>query len=575
MVLVLIFTLLLAFMTLGVACMWSILPIVTSVEKKYSRTKAVGLSLGVITSFSIFIAIVAYSIDSMSLDMATLRWLTYVVLVSMGATLIFPKISVYLESYISKISNLISPINKSPEVGFLSGYLSGISLGLMWLPCAVPILLSVAVLAPIRSNDIEMLIVLATYALVFGSILMIFTLKGNSLISKFGFVQKNLAIVQKVIGIFLILIFTMLYFNFDRLLSFVLASKVPGLSVLMDLELRNKASVINTRVVIPSSNKDVNNNQSANSDSSSLPVYGIAPEVSGLSGVINGESLTDENTTGKNIMIVFWNYSCLDCNRLVPYLNSWNDKYRDNGLIILALHAPEFDFERNEENLQKYVEDMGIRFPIAVDGNYETWKNFNNLYSPATYLIDSNGYVRFYKFGRSAPQETESAIQQLLSVSGDLTNFNDFSGEEYRTSPQTHLGNARQTNLAEDQSLYIGRHDYAHPGVLNKDKFSFSGTWDITEDSAISANNSSLFINFDGKKAYATLEPTNNADSISVYINDVLVSNTDAGKDVKNGKVELNGPRLYELVNLKEGNGGTLRIDITSGNVKIYSLSFL
>jgi thiol-disulfide isomerase/thioredoxin len=143
--------------------------------------------------------------------------------------------------------------------------------------------------------------------------------------------------------------------------------------------------------------------------------FKLAPELTKIPGFINSEPITLADLRGKVVLVDFWTYSCINCIRTIPYLNAWYEKYSDNGLVIVGVHTPEFEFEKDYNNVRAAVEKFGIRYPIAQDNEKETWKAYENRYWPRKYLIDPDGYIRYDHIGEGAYAETEKVIQSLLA----------------------------------------------------------------------------------------------------------------------------------------------------------------
>lgn len=214
-----------------------------------------------------------------------------------------------------------------------------------------------------------------------------------------------------------------------------------------------------------------------------LPKLGPMPELEDFAAWINSEPLTRKDLEGKVVLIDFMTYSCINCIRTWPFINSWHEKYKDDGLLIIGIHTPEFQFEKDEENVRKAMKDAGIEFPVALDNNYTTWRNFNNRFWPAKYLFDKDGILRYTHFGEGKYDETERIIQELLGqTNGQLTEAPqpDFSQVH---SPETYFGYARGERFASAGTITPDESAaYTIPEALPLNAWALGGEWIITRE---------------------------------------------------------------------------------------------
>ncbi|MGO4838763.1 redoxin domain-containing protein, partial [Rhizobiaceae sp. 2RAB30] len=209
---------------------------------------------------------------------------------------------------------------------------------------------------------------------------------------------------------------------------------------------------------------------------SALPVEGRAPSLEGAVDWLNSPPLTAEQLRGKVVLVDFWTYSCINCIRTIPYVRAWAEKYRDQGLVVVGVHAPEFAFEKKIANVRKAVADFRIGYPVAIDNDYRIWRAFQNNYWPAHYLIDARGQLRYHHFGEGNHERTEQAIQDLLREAGSQTAASapvspSADGIEAGAdlgnigSGETYLGYERATNLASPEGLNADvAHEYTSAG---------------------------------------------------------------------------------------------------------------
>ena len=315
-----------------------------------------------------------------------------------------------------------------------------------------------------------------------------------------------------------------------------------------------------------------------------------APELAGISGYINTEPITLAELRGKVVLVDFWTYSCINCIRTIPYLNAWNEKYADQGLVIVGVHTPEFEFEKNIDNVNAAVEKYGIKYPVVQDNDKGTWKAYENRYWPRKYLVDDEGYIRYDHIGEGSYAETEKVIQSLLAEraanSGQTININ---GSISRPDSAQSV----EFNKIRTPELYFGyqfaRAPLGNPEGFNPDEVV---SYSIPENSAIQTNTIYLSGEWKNNKDSMELQGqggkivlTYSAKSVNIVAggqgelkiveNDVLLTGDGRGSDVSdNGSVGVDGQRLYNIA--KHDDYGTRTIEITAigQGFQIYTFTF-
>ncbi len=301
--------------------------------------------------------------------------------------------------------------------------------------------------------------------------------------------------------------------------------------------------------------------------------YPLAPELVGISGYLNtdGNEIKISDFQGKVVLIDFWTYTCINCIRTFPYLTSWDKKYRDKGLVIIGVHSPEFEFEKEKENVQKAVDKYGIKYAVVQDNEHATWSAFNNRYWPAKYLIDSEGYVRYFHFGEGNYEETEAKIQELLSEIGqnaelDLTK--EIETNRRDTTPELYAG----VLFAFPRNQFIGNkknperlEDFVLPIRLAlKNTIYLDGKWYYNSDN-LHLQGEEGVIAFDFTAEEVNIVADNLADAVEmdVLIDGEYVSPENAGDDVvfdgSRAFVIVDSARLY---NVYRGEYGNYRLDL-------------
>jgi thiol-disulfide isomerase/thioredoxin len=228
-----------------------------------------------------------------------------------------------------------------------------------------------------------------------------------------------------------------------------------------------------------------------------LRIEGEFPSLGGATGWLNSAPLTGAGLRGKVVLVDFWTYSCINWRRSLPYVRAWAEKYRDQGLVVVGVHSPEFEFERNIDNVSWAAKEMRIGYPIAIDSDQAIWRAFRNDYWPALYLIDAQGHIRYHQFGEGEYEKSERIIQQLLAEAG-MSGFGqglisvDGRGAEAPAdlgelkSPENYIGYERTQNfVSRDGTILDKPHAYAAPAQLRLNHWALSGDWTIGKQAAV------------------------------------------------------------------------------------------
>ncbi len=318
--------------------------------------------------------------------------------------------------------------------------------------------------------------------------------------------------------------------------------------------------------------------------------FKLAPELVGISGYINTDYVSLADLRGKVVLVDFWTYSCINCIRTIPYLNAWHEKYADEGLVIIGVHTPEFEFEKNYDNVKAAVEKFGIEYPVAQDNDKGTWKAYENRYWPRKYLVDDEGYIRYDHIGEGAYAETEKVIQSLLAeraaAQGQTVNI-----DESISSPDS----AQSVDFGKIRTpeLYFG-YDFARAQLGNSEGFKPGQvvTYTIPENTAIKPN--IIYLSGDWKNNPDSMELqggvgkvvlTYTAKAVNIVAGDTgslqisedgsQLTGEARGLDVsENGEVSVDGQRLYNLSMHDSYGTHQIEITVTGNGFDIYTFTF-
>jgi thiol-disulfide isomerase/thioredoxin len=308
----------------------------------------------------------------------------------------------------------------------------------------------------------------------------------------------------------------------------------------------------------------------------------------GSNGFINSQPFTLKSLIGKKVILLdFWTYSCINCQRTIPYLNAWYDKYKDKGLVIVGVHTPEFDFEKDYNNVLNGVKSLGIEYPVVQDNNMATWSAYQNEYWPHEYLIDIDGFIVHDKIGEGSYDETEMAIQKALmereqvlgmqnNISTSIANpSNVITVDSSKPlSPETYFGSNRNNYFANGQSGLAGIQNLTEPlpSAINADAFYLDGSWNFTPELAENTSaGAKIIYKYSAKNVYfvASSKNPNEGVKIKVLRDGILLTGNERGEDVaSDGTVTIKENRLYKIVKGSDYGEHTLEIDVMDSGMK-------
>lgn len=322
-------------------------------------------------------------------------------------------------------------------------------------------------------------------------------------------------------------------------------------------------------------------NQSLSAKNVTLANYGAAPNFMGIGAWINSPALNISQLKGKVVLVDFWTYSCINCIRTIPYLNALEAKYSREGLVIVGVHTPEFQFEANYTNVLGAVQKFGVTYPVALDSAHATWNAYSNQYWPADYLIDANGNIRYTSFGEGGFNTTEAAIQELLKSAGynaspGFVNFTDNANFSQIRSPETYFGySTARAPLGNQQGFMPNKVvTYAVPSNTSANTPYLSGSWYNAPDGMVAINSSKLFFFYYAKNV--NIVASGNS-TITIRLDgENLPSNSVGADDIASNGIAtaaIASPRLYNIVSTPSYGPHILEIDANPG-FKIYTFTF-
>lgn len=532
-------------------CILPILPIVLSGSLVSGKKRPYGIVTGFVLSFTFFTLFLSTIVRATGVNADSLRLASVIIVAMFGASLLVPKFQGLSEKLFARLSNVVPKANQ--DAGYLGGVLLGIGIGLVWTPCVGPILAAVITLAATSEVSSSAVAITLAYSLGTAIPMMAIVVGGRRLLSRVPWLLANSAKIQKVFGIIMILTAIAINFNIDRKFQTLVLQAFP--------QYGTGLTSFETNEIVKRELESLkgDNKQSSNS---------LAPDFQAGGEWLNSEPLSMVSLRGKVVIVDFWTYTCINCIRTLPYLNDWYQKYHDKGLEIVGVHTPEFEFEKNIDNLKKAVADFELKYPIVQDNDYKTWRAYNNQYWPAKYIIDSKGTVRFTHFGEGAYDETEQIIQDLLREAGTLTEtmpVNNFKYSLHALTPETYVGWGRGSSFASrDQLVKDKKGSYTLKENLSLSTFSLGGEWTVMDEYAQpEGSNSVLELRYSAMDVFLVLESPGQTGLVRVLLD---------GEEMNN--IEVNDNRLYEIVKGKDNAERLLRLEFLTPGVKVYAFTF-
>ncbi|MDQ3671031.1 MAG: cytochrome c biogenesis protein DipZ [Actinomycetota bacterium] len=532
-------------------CVLPVLPLIlagstTSTDRK----RPYAIIAGLILSFTVFTLAGGALLSALGLPEDLLRDLAIAAMLVLAASLLVPRVAWLLERPLAFLTR------RRPSTDG-SGLVLGLSLGLVFVPCAGPILAAISVLS--ASGDVGSRIVLVTAAYALGAAIpmLAIAIGGQRLTSGVRLLRTRAAATRRVAGVLLGVGALVIAIGLDQRVT----TALPAYGTTFQERLEENPTVRDELRDLTGSGEPIAPATAAAHTAVTGP---RAPEFRGLEHWLNtpgGKPLSLAGLRGKVVIVDFWTYSCINCLRTLPHLKAWDKAYRRAGLTIVGVHAPEFAFERVPSNVRSAVERLEVSWPVALDNGFQTWRAYENNYWPAKYLIDKTGRLRYSHFGEGEYDETERWIRRLLGekVKARATDVADRTPTDVRT-PELYLGYARLEHYAGPVS-FDREAPYPTPlRPLTQDELAYSGRWTITAEHAEAGENALLRLRFQANDIFLVLAGEGRVE--------VLVD----GRPLRS--VAVSGlPRLYTLAQFPKLKRGLLELRFSPG-VEAYAFTF-
>ena len=512
--------------------------------------RPLGVVTGLALSFTFATVGLVYVIDALGLPNGVARDIAIGVLFAFGICLMIPPLGDRVEAFASRLAP--GPARFRGE-GFGSGLVVGASLGLVYAPCAGPILAGVIVVSAAQDFTAGRLAVALSYAVGSAIVLYLLLLGGRRVAHRLAPVFGR---IQIALGAVMVMVAIAMSANLDVRFQTAIASSLPRFLVNPTEKIESSRTISTSLAKVSQHGKPVVPPSALNTPLT-LQTYGQAPDFTDNQRWFNtpgGESLSMSGLRGKVVLVDFWTYTCINCIRTLPYLEAWQQRYGNQGFTVVGVHSPEFPFEKDAGNVQAAIRQNHLTYPVVQDNDLGTWDAWGNQYWPADYLVDAQGNVRDAHFGEGDYAQTELAIRTLLRQAGHANLGAGARAAAQAPSggqitPETYLGSARAQGWVTP--VHPGDQDFGAPRAdLSAGQFAYAGHWGVTDEDATSGAGGEIDLEFNARRVFLVLGSPDQARHVQVLLDGKPIPAKLAGNDVHRGRVTVQAQRLYRLVDL-------------------------
>jgi cytochrome c biogenesis protein CcdA/thiol-disulfide isomerase/thioredoxin len=559
-------------------CILPVLPFVFSKADQPFRRSGLPLA-GMAVTFAAFAAVATVGGGWIVRANQYGRIAAMAVLAVFGMTLLWEPLADWFTRPLVRLGSHLS----SPQAGLNkpSAFRSlglGVATGLLWAPCAGPILGLILTGAAVQGASSNTALLLLAYAMGAATSLAVALFAGGRV---FGALKRSLGAevwIRRILGATVLADVALVAFGLDRgLLTQISLSSSSGVEQGLVDRLQPKKKEAPAMMMMSAASGGKNAGPE------------ILPDLSGAVQWFNSPPLTRDELKGQVVLVDFWTYSCINCLRTLPFIRAWADRYKNNGLVVLGVHTPEFAFEKNPANVQAAIKEFHITYPVALDNDYAIWKAFSNQYWPADYLVDAAGKVRFHHFGEGKYEETENHIQELLKETNSAISF---GGETKVTgtgteappdsdvqSPETYIGFERGDSfISPGGFVQNASHAYTVPEHLELNQWGLSGNWiDGPQAATLNAAPGKIVFRFHARDVHLVLGPAAGGKLVHFRVRlDGKPPGENHGIDTDaQGSGAVSEHRLYQLIRQKGTvDDHTFEIDFLEPGVDAFAFTF-
>lgn len=565
-------------LTIASPCILPVLPFVFSRADQPFRRSGLPLLAGMAITFALVAGIATFAGSWIVRANQVGRDVALAILAVLGVSLLFPNVAEFLSRPFVRLGGRVQAGEGVPP-GVGRSLVLGISTGLLWAPCAGPILGLILTGAAVEGASIRTVFLLLAFAAGAAASLAVVLLAGNRV---FALMKRSLGAeewIRRGLGVAV-------------LAGVVAVASGWDTGVLRRVSLSGGTSGFEQRLVgwLHPVAYARGSEAGAPPEQVQLDNEGPFPSIAGAVAWLNSAPLTTDGLKGKVVLIDFWTYSCINCLRAIPYVEAWSEKYKNDGLVVIGVHTPEFAFEKDQSNIAKAVADLKITYPVAIDSNYAIWKAFHNEYWPAHYFIDAQGAIRYHHFGEGEYDKSEQVIQQLLKAkdanlkvggfvqangSGAMAapDMNDIQ------SPETYVGYERAQNYASPEKIHQdAAASYTAPGLMDVNDWGLAGKWIVGgERATLAGATGKIVFRFHARDLHLVLGPGKDGKPIRFRVLlDGTAPGDDHGADVNGqGEGTVKDYRLYQLIRQKgKVEDRTFQIQFLDPGVQAFAFTF-
>jgi cytochrome c biogenesis protein CcdA/thiol-disulfide isomerase/thioredoxin len=525
-----------------------------AVKSKREVARPYRVIAGLVLSFSLVTLVGSALLALLHLPQDAIRWIALAALVAIGLGLIFPRFEELLERPFARIPQI--------QINRASGFGLGLALGVLYVPCAGPVLAAIVVAGATANIGLPVVVLTLAFAVGTAVPLLFFALAGQRVTQRIGAFRRRQRQIRVTAGVVTLLLAVALVFN----LPAALQRAIPDYTSSLQNKLGDGKQIQQKLGgIVNDQNKELSN---CTSVAPQLQNCGPAPDLKGITAWLNTPAALPidlKALRGKVVLIDFWAYSCINCQRAIPHVEGWYKAYHDDGFEVIGVHTPEYAFEKVTGNVEKGAADIGITYPIALDNSYSTWTNYRNSYWPAEYLIDASGVVRHIKYGEGDYDGTEKLIRELIASARpgvtlpppvDAPDTTPQGG----LTPETYFGVGKMVNYAGSGVYDKGQANFTFPPALPNDTFALQGPWTLDYQGATAdSDTSSIKLNYN---------------AINVYIVVGGTGNLTVTRDGKTTTVPVSGPPTSHQIVGRDGVArGLLDVRLSKG-LQVFSFTY-
>jgi cytochrome c biogenesis protein CcdA/thiol-disulfide isomerase/thioredoxin len=520
-----------------------------------SRARPVAIVAGLALSFALITLFGTLLLAALHLPASLLRWLGLGALVLVGLAMLVPQLEQLLDRAFAKIPQRNITDKGS---GTLSGFVLGLALGAVFVPCAGPVLAAIAVAGATGTIGAETVLLTVAFAAGVSIPLLAFALAGNRISTRVRGFQRHQRLVRGVAGVLVIALAVALTFD----VTGAIQRRIPDYT-------KSIAEPLQAKITVPvaAGNGSLRKCQEAafTGADNGLADCGPAPEFTDISQWIGGGPLTMSQLRGNVVLIDFWAYSCINCQRSLPHVEAWWKRYEPFGLRVIGVHTPEYAFEHDTGNVAVSAKKQGLTFPLAIDNGYGTWKAYQNVAWPAGYLVDGTGVIRHVSLGEGHYDRKEDYLRALLAAARPgvelppPASLRDDTPTDNQRTPEAFLGTSKQQMYDGGGDYSPGPRDFSDTGTPALHRYRLTGNWTLADDDLFAGPGATITLTFRAREVYLNVGGTG-----------TLTSTVDG----KARTVAVSGPPdIRTVASLPESKQGTVTVVVSPG-LTVYSFTF-